>query len=256
MSFQLDPIWLLAFLLVLARAVAWLVVVPPFSNASVVPRPVLIGLAAGLALLSAGHVPASAIPTDTAGLIGALVEQVFSGVMLGLPVQILLSAIGSAGGMIDMFGGLNLPPAIDPLSVNQTPILGQLYEQVAIVLLFITNGEMLLVKGFTLSLGKGDIMLTSNGFGANVLTADLATYFTATLEIAAPLVAVLFATQIGLALLAKAAPQMNVWLLGFPVQIMMSLILVAIGVQVLPGPLANLIGRVGSDWAALVNGHL
>ena len=255
MSFQLDPIWLLAFLLVLARAVAWLVVVPPFSNSSVVPRPVLIGLAAGLALLSASHVPASAIPTDTAGLIGALVEQVFSGVMLGLPVQILLSAIGSAGGMIDMFGGLNLPPAIDPLSVNQTPILGQLYEQVAIILLFVTNGEMLLIKGFTLSMGHGAIMFGTNGFGANVLTADLATYFTATLEIAAPLVAVLFATQIGLALLAKAAPQMNVWLLGFPIQALLSLLFVAIGVRVLPGYVANILGRIGSDMAALVQGH-
>lgn len=255
MSLQLDPVWLLAVLLVMVRGLAWLVIVPPFSNRSVVPRPVLIGLAAGLGLLAAGQIPASAIPTDTAGLIGALVEQVFSGVMLGLPVQILLSAVGSAGGMIDMFGGLNLPPGLDPLSVNQTPILGQLYEQVAVVLLFVTNGEMLLVKGFTLSMGKGDIMLSTNGFGANVLVADLATYFTATLEIAAPLVAVLFATQIGLALMAKAAPQMNVWLLGFPIQALLSLLFVAVGVRVLPGYVANLLGRVGTDWAALVTGH-
>lgn len=255
MRFSLDPLWLLGFLLVFVRALAWLVVVPPFSNSASTPRPVLIGFAGGLALLSLHQVPASAIPTDTAGLIGALVMQVFSGVMLGLPVQILLNAISSAGSMVDLFGGLNLPPSIDPLSAQQTPILGQLYEQVGMVLLFVTNGEMLLVKGFALSLGKGAITLSSSALGAGVISADVATYFTATLEIAAPLVAVLFAAQIGLALLSKAAPQMNVWLLGFPIQVLLSLLFVAIGLQVLPGYLSNILGRIGNDMALLVNGH-
>lgn len=255
MSLTLDPIWLLTFLLVFVRALAWLVVVPPFSNRSIIPVPALIGIAGGLALLAAHQVPPSAVPTDTGGLIGALVLQVFSGIMLGFPVQILLSSIGAAGGLIDMFGGLNLPPAIDPLSLNQTPILGQLYEQVGMVLLFITNGEMLLVHGFAVSLGRNAVMLTPSGFAANVLTADLATFFVATLEIAAPLIAVLFATQVGLALLSKAAPQLNVWVLGFPIQAMMSLLFVAVGVRVLPGYLGNLIGRIGQDMTALVNGH-
>lgn len=255
MSVNLDPVWLLSFMLVFVRALAWLVVVPPFSNRGIVPRPALIGIAAALGILASHQVPASAIPTDTAGLIGGLVLQIFSGVMLGLPVAILLNAVSSAGGLIDLFGGLNLPPSIDPLSLNQTPIFGQLYEQVAMVLLFITNGEMLLVHGFALSLGKGAIMLGPSGFASNVLISDLATYFTATLQIAAPLVAVLFATQIGLALLAKAAPQLNVWLLGFPLQALMSLLFVAVGVRVIPGYLANLLGRIGQDWTALVGGH-
>jgi flagellar biosynthetic protein FliR len=255
LSFNVDPLWLLGFLLVFVRALTWLVVVPPFSNSATTPRPVLIGFAGGLALLSLHQIPANAIPTDTAGLIGALAIQVFSGLMLGLPVQILLSAISSAGSMVDLFGGLNLPPSIDPLSAQQTPILGQLYEQVGMVLLFVTNGEMLLVKGFALSLGKGGMTLNASALGAGVISADVATYFTATLEIAAPLVAVLFAAQIGLALLSKAAPQMNVWLLGFPIQVLLSLLFVAIGLQVLPGYLSNILGRIGTDMALLVNGH-
>lgn len=255
MSFSLDPIWLLAFLLVFVRALAFLFVVPPFSNRSLIPVPALIGIASGLAILAAHQVPAASVPTDTAGLIGGLVMQIFSGLMLGLPVVILLSAVSSAGSLIDLFGGLNLPPSLDPLSQNQTPILGQLYEQVGMVLLFVTNGEMLLVHGFAVSLGKHAIMLSPSGFGADVLMSDLATYFTATLEIAAPLVAVLFATQIGLALLAKAAPQLNVWILGFPLQALMSLLFVAIGVRVIPGYLGNIIGRIGTDWTVLVHGH-
>ena len=69
MSVQLDPVWLLTFLLVFVRALAWLIIVPPFSNRNIIPRPVLIGLAAGLAILAAPQVPPSAVPTDTPGLI-------------------------------------------------------------------------------------------------------------------------------------------------------------------------------------------
>ncbi len=255
MSVSLDPVWLLGFLLVFVRALAWMAVVPPFSNRATTPRTVLIGFAGGLAILAVHQVPQSAIPTDTAGLVGSLVMQILSGLILGLPVQILLSAISSAGSMVDLFGGLNLPPSIDPLSAQQTPIIGQLYEQVGMVLLFVTNGEMLLVKGFALSLGKGAITLNTSALSAGVVSADVATFFTATLEIAAPLVAVLFAAQIGLALLSKAAPQMNVWLLGFPIQVILSLVFVAIGLQVLPGYLSNILGRISTDMALLVNGH-
>lgn len=255
MSLGLDPYWLLAFFLVFVRAIAWLVVVPPFSNRTVVPRPALIGIAAGFAVLGAPHIADSSIPTDTAGLIGSIVLQVFSGFVLGLSVQILLSAVSSAGAMVDLFGGINLPPSLDPLSQNQTPLLGQLYEQVAMVLLFITNGEMLLVRGFITSFGTHGITLQATSFMANIFTSDLATYFVATLEIAAPLIAVLFATQVGLALLAKAAPQLNVWMLGFPIQVLLSLILVAVGIHVLPGYLENIMSRVAQDMTALMRGH-
>ena len=255
MSINVDPIWLLSFMLVLVRALAWLVIVPPFSNRSVIPTPALIGIAGGLAILGAQIVPPTAVPTDTASLVGSLVIQVFTGVVLGLPIRILLSAVASAGSMIDLFGGLNLPPSQDPLSENQVPILGQLYEQVGILILFVTNGEMLMVKGFMASLGKNAVTLNTSDVLANVFTNDLATYFTATLEIAAPLIAVLFATQIGLALLAKAAPQMNVWLLGLPLQALMSLAFVAIGLRVLPGYMTNIVSRIGQDMTVIVQGH-
>ncbi len=255
MTLDVNPIWLLAFLLVFVRALAWLAVVPPFSNRRVIPIPLLVGIAGGLAILAAPSIPASAVPTDTPGMIGSLLVQVFTGVALGLSIQILLTAVTSAGGLLDLFGGINLPPALDPLSENQVPLFGQLYEQVALVLLFVTNGEMMLVRAFTESFGKHAVTLRASGFLSNLFTADLATYFVATFEIAAPLIAVLFATQVGLALLAKAAPQLNVWILGFPIQAMMSLAFVAIGIRVLPGYLASILDRISQDMSGVANWH-
>jgi flagellar biosynthetic protein FliR len=252
---NVDPMWLLAFFLAFIRALAWLVVVPPFSNKQIVPRVVLIGVAGGLGILAVPQIAHNHIPTDTAGLIGAIVLQIFTGAAMGLCVLILISAVTAAGGMIDLFGGLNLPPAVDPLSENQTPMIGQFYEQVAMVLLFVSNGELLLVRGFETSFGAAGLTLSSAATASNVLSADLATFFTATLEIAAPLIVVLFATQISLAMLSKAAPQMNVWILGFPIQALLSLLFVAIGIKVLPGYVNNLVSRAVQDTAVLLGHH-
>jgi flagellar biosynthesis protein FliR len=252
---NVDPEWLLAFFLAFIRALAWLIVVPPFSNKQIIPRIALIGVAGGLGILAVPQIAHSHIPTDTAGLIGAVCLQIFTGATLGLCVLVLISAVTAAGGMIDLFGGLNLPPAVDPLSENQTPMIGQFYEQVGMVLLFVTNGELLLVRGFETSFGAAGLTLSSTATASNVLTADLATFFTATLEIAAPLIVVLFATQISLAMLAKSAPQMNVWILGFPIQALMSLLFVAIGIKVLPGYVDNLVARAVQDGTALFGGH-
>lgn len=254
MSIHVDPIWLISYLLVFVRAVAWLAVCPPFSNRAVVPVPALIAVAGGLAILAVPHVAPGNVPTDTPGLVGAIVVQVLSGVVLGLPVLILFNAVSAAGGLVDLFGGLNLPPSLDPVSQQQTPLLGQLYEQVGLVLLFVTNGELLIVRGFTASLGAHGVTLGASSFMANLFTSDVATFFTAALEMAAPLIAVLFAAQIALAVVARSAPQLNVWILGFPLQVLLSLIFVAIGIRVLPNYLDNIVSRILQDMGALARG--
>ena len=255
MHVAVNPVWLLAFLLAFVRALAWLVVVPPFSNARTVPRTALLGVAGGLAILAVPQIEHGGVPVSTAGLVGAIVLQILTGGAMGLSVLMLLSAVGAAGGLVDMFGGINPPPSVDPLSENQTPVIGQFYEQVAMVLLFVSNGELLLVRGFETSFGAAGLTLSSSAQASNVLSADLATFFTATLEIAAPLIVVLFATQISLAMLAKAAPLINVWVLGFPIQALMSLVFVAIGIRVLPGYVSNLVSRALQDTGVLLGHH-
>lgn len=252
MQIDLNATWLLAFLLASARAAAWLAVVPPFASVAAVPRVALVGIAGGLGILSAPLLVARGVPTDTAGLIGSLVVQVVVGVALGFSVQILVSAVSSAGGMIDLFGGVNPPPSEDPLAQSQIPLFGQLYDQVAIVCLFVSNGELLLVRGFEYSFTVDVNGIFEGSRIASVLVGDLATFFTATLEIAAPVLVVLFAVQIALALVAKAAPQLNAWWLGMPLQILLSLVLSAFAIRVVPAYLSDLVNRSLQDVSALL----
>jgi flagellar biosynthetic protein FliR len=250
-----DAQWLIAFLLAFVRAGAWLAVVPPFADRKVIPPTALVGVAAGLAILATPHLAATALPQDTGALLGAVVLQVLTGVALGLSVRILIGAVTAAGGLVDVFGGINPPPELDPLSENQTPVLGQFYEQVGLALLFATNGEMLVIKGFESSFGAAGLTLSSTAHVTSVLVNDLVTFFTAALEIAAPIIVVLFASQIGMAMLAKAAPQMNVWLLSFPLQMLLTLGLVALALQTMPGVIDQLVHRVVQSGGAITGGH-
>ena len=75
------------------------------------------------------------------------------------------------------------------------------------------------------------------------LSSDLVSFFAASVEIAAPLVAVVFVTQILLGLLAKSAPQANVYMLGFPLQILLVLGGLGLAMIALPSDVTNLVGR-------------
>lgn len=251
MQIDLSAPWLIAFLLVLARAMAWMMVVTPFSNRRVVPLMVTVGVGAGLAILVAPRLEHGPLPTDTASLLGALVLQVATGLALGYVVQLLLSAVAAGGSMLDQVGGLTLPPSIDPLSMAQDSVMGQFYEQVVVLLLFATNGYLLMIDGFVRSFSGPGFELHSSGTLASVLVTDLGVFFASALEMAGPVMVVLFGAQVALGLLSKAAPQANVWLLGFPLQVFLVLVLVAVAVSFVPDYVTNLLSRGLGDGARM-----
>jgi flagellar biosynthetic protein FliR len=217
----------------------------------VLPSIVTVGIAMSLAMAVAPHVAGAGVPLTTPGLIGAVGVQVLTGATLGFLVQIMMSAVTAAGSLADLFGGIVLPPSLDPLSSNQTPMLGQFYEQVAVVLLFAGNGELLIVDGFMRSFDSVGLTLSSLGEIAHMVITAVSTFFVAALEIAAPVIIVLFAAQIVLGMVSKAIPHMNVYWLGFPFQIMLSFLLIGASVTVLPGYVDRLV-NVGVHSGALL----
>src|SRR5579872_2946165 len=120
----------------MVRAGAWLAVAPPFNHRSI-PLTVRAGLAAALAIAIVPQLKAQLGTTtfDTPTLIGALVVQALAGAGFGFLVQILLSAVSTAGSMIDLFGGFSISTAYDPNLNAQSAIWGRFYELLTVVLL-------------------------------------------------------------------------------------------------------------------------
>ncbi|MGH8981790.1 MAG: flagellar biosynthetic protein FliR [Acidimicrobiales bacterium] len=249
MTINVNELWLIAFFLVLARGLAWMMVVTPFSGRGVIPTVVTVGVAAGLAILVAPRLEHSAVPQTFSGVIGALALQVMTGLALGFVVQLMLSAVTAAGTFLDMTGGLSLPPSMNPLSGTESALMGTFYSQVVVLLLFTSGGYLLMIDGFIRSFsGPGFTLATSQSVVA-VITTDLGAFFASALEVAAPILLVLFAAQVVLGLLSKAAPQANVWMLGFPLQIFIVLVMVGLTATGLPNEVANLLSRGVGDGA-------
>jgi flagellar biosynthetic protein FliR len=234
MQIQIDPALFTAFFLALVRASAWIFFAPPFNNKSI-PTQVKAGLAGALALAAAPTL-AHTVPVDDAGFIGAIVTQAVIGVALALITQLLIAAIAAAGSLIDLFAGYSISSLYDPMADANAAVFGRFYQLVAITLLFAINGHLVLVRGFMTSFEA----IGANGFSLNglgeLLTKDLGLFFVSAIEIAAPVLAVLFLTEIAMGLLSRAAPSMNVFELAFPIRVVVALLLVSVSLPLLiPG---------------------
>jgi flagellar biosynthetic protein FliR len=230
---------LVAYLLASVRIVAWLAVVPPFSGRTV---PTMAKVVLGLGLAFAAVPDGGAIPVDTISLMLNVGTQVLIGLAMGFITQLLLGAIAAAGALIDVFGGFSLAQGFDPLSMNSNTVFGKFHQMLATVLLFVSGGHLLVIGGLLrtfhfLPLG------TSPDWGSfpDVLMTAFGLFFTTAVQIALPMIAVLFISDLGLALLTKVAPQLNAINVMFPVKIGLTLLLVGLSFPVLPEAVSRLV---------------
>ena len=234
MDLTVPSATLAALLLGTARATGFVVLAPPF-NSKAIPPPVKGALALALSLVVFPQL-AGDMPAVTAGfLVVAAITEAVIGAALGFVVQVLFTAVQLAGDIIDLAGGFSLQPAYDPLSLTMNSAIGRLHYLLAITLLFTSGGHLMLVRGFVTSyegLPLGGSLDTAQ-VGAAMATA-LGMMFLAALQIAGPMVAVLLLADVALALLSKAAPALNMFSLGFPVKIMVTLTLLGLTFPLLP----------------------
>jgi flagellar biosynthesis protein FliR len=230
-------------MLAAVRATAWLLLAPPFSSRAVPARAKAL-LAVALALPVVPRLQGTAPDIDTAPFVGAIAAQVLAGAALGFLCSMVFAAVQAAGDLIDLFGGFSLAFAFDPLSQTGTSIFGRFYGLTALTLLFASNGHLVLLHGFlrTYDVLPLDAALSLATLGG-VLTEGLGQLLLAALQIAGPLMAVLFLADIGLGLLTRVAPQLNAFALGFPLKILLTLLMVGAGFALLPAVVEALAER-------------
>ncbi|MDQ1287692.1 MAG: flagellar biosynthesis protein FliR [Actinomycetota bacterium] len=235
---------LAAFLLAMARVAGFILVAPPF-NTRTVPGKVKVALAAGLALpLSVAYSDPPSLGS-AAMLLNALL-QVLTGMALGFLVLAAVSTIQSAGDLLDTVGGFSITMAMDPLMMMQTSVLGRLHQMTAAVLLFVTDGHLLILRGLTRGVETMPGPLASWADAARAAIAALSSLFAGALQIAAPVVAAMLVADVALGLLTRAAPALNAFAMGYPLKILFTLLLAVLVVSRLPGALEILVsGAVG-----------
>lgn len=242
MEVPLNQAWLEAVMLAGVRMVTFLVIAPPFSY-NAFPLRIKAMLAIGLALAVSSHAVPGYEPLSTAGFVGALTVELLTGAVLGFLVMLVFAAVQSAGNLIDLFGGFQLAQAFDPQSMVNGAQFTRLFQMTALALLFVSDGYQLILGGLANSftafpLGQG-VDLAGSG---EVMISAVTGMFLAAVQIAGPLLVILFLADIGLGLLTRVAPALNAFALGFPLKILLTLIFSAVVFVALPRIVSSVTG--------------
>lgn len=215
------------FILVLARVSPLFAVAPMFSSKQIPARVrtiVAVGIAVGLTPLA---LHGQAIPQNEMAIAGLVLKELLVGLAFALSIGVLFAAISSAGSLLDMLVGFSFGSIVDPLTGNQSAVLAQLYGLVAIAIFVAIGGDAWVIQGLgrTFDLvpltAAPDIETLAQG-----VVAVFSTIFTSALEVAAPVMLAVVITDVAFGVVSRVVPQLNVFAVGFPVKVLVGLLVV------------------------------
>jgi flagellar biosynthesis protein FliR len=242
---------LIAYLLASLRITAWLVLTPPF-NTRAVPNMVKVVLGLGLAFAIAPTLAGGRLPTNTPELLLVAGAQVLIGSAMGFVTQLLISAVSTAGALLDTFGGFQLAAAFDPLGMNMNSVFGRFYQLIATTLLMATGAHLIVIGGLLETFHYLPLMaLPDVSTWSHVFTTAFGLFFSIAVQIALPLVAVLFVADLGLALLTKVAPSFSAINVMYPAKIGLTLLLVGLSFPAIPHAMDRLTDLVNQAVGVL-----
>lgn len=181
-------------------------------------------------------------PTTAPGLL-ELANQITIGILMGLTLQVVLAAVATAGQAIAGAMGLSMAQMIDP-NLGNVPVVASFLVILASLIFLGLGGHVLLlellIQSFEmLPIGQG--LLSLNAVGALLGWSSM--IFVGAVLLALPMLVILLAVNLGLGVVVRAAPTLNIFAVGFPAMILVGMLML----YVLMGAIG---GRMQWLWTA------
>lgn len=236
--------WIASLLWPLTRILGAIAASPLFGHPSFKPTgKVLLGVM--LAMIIAPVIPAvpAADPLSMAGLL-ILLQEFLIGVAMGFSMRIVFAAVEMAGEIASATMGLGFASVFDPLTRGRSAAVSQFLVLIATLAFMAVNGHLVLLEALGESFVTMPISATpaSSNFALQ-LVKWASTIFSVGLQLSLPIVAALLITNVALGILTRAAPQLNIFGIGFPVSLGVGLILISQTLPYLSIPLQNLFNQ-------------
>ncbi len=213
------------FLLVLARVSGLFLSAPIFSSRQM-PAQVKIMLVLALSAMMTYFLPVTqgVEIANPLNMLGAVVLEVLVGYTIGLVAYMLFAAIQLAGQMMDMQMGFAIVNVIDPQSGMQIPLMGNLTQIIALLFYLAVNGHHYLLQAVAQSYQVIPVLgMKLGGAFYQSLFSIGAEMFVIALKVSAPLVVAILISDVAMGFIARTVPQMNVFIVGLPLKILMGL---------------------------------
>jgi len=219
---------LIGFLLVLARITPLFLLAPVFANRSLPARAravVAVGLALGVTPIA---MAGQRLPTAPLPILALTGEGLLVGAAFAFAFAVLFGALESAGSFLDFSSGLSYGNLINPELGIEGSVFAELYTVLGTLIFVAIGGIEWLVRGIAKTFSvvplDGSVHLGSLVGGCEQL---FATIFTSAVEVIAPVLIAMAITDIAFGVLARVVPQMNVFAVGFPIKLVVAVLVFA-----------------------------
>ncbi|MCI6751824.1 flagellar biosynthetic protein FliR [Selenomonas bovis] len=211
------------FLLMLTRCSGIFMIAPFFGSLNI---PVTIRAAAAFAFTLVlfpvvDGLGTVAAPPSVWAFAGAVLAELFIGWLIGFIAYVCFSAIHMAGKVMDMQVGFAVVNVMDPTSGQQIPLIGSLLYNLGIIVFLVTNGHHVIITALVESFRMVPLAAMQPNLSLTMLLVDFTNgIFVTGMKIAMPVTFAILLVNVALGILARTMPQMNIFVVGIPLQLM------------------------------------
>lgn len=231
MFVEISLPWIQSHALLFFRCLGVVAGMPVLGDRST-PKRVKLLLGLLLAILLAPAIQAggwSPTPLDWGPLAWRAMTETLFGLLLGFVAQLPIWAAQLAGQLVGFQMGFGIVSVIDPNSGDQQSVIAGLQQQAALILFLVLGGHHIVLesmaRGLTL-LPPGSVHLTPQLMDRGIrLSGEL---LVVGVRMGAPILAALFLTEVGLGVIARTVPQMNIFIVGFPLKIGVGIVMLGL----------------------------
>ena len=213
------------FMLIATRLSAMFVVAPVFSS-RMIPARIKAGLVIIVSYITLPIVAAEGgtVPNGVIAFATLAIKEAIIGFAFGLVAQFLFAAFQTAGAFIDVTAGFAISQTFDPNTNASIAILGRWYNMSAITSFLAIGGHQLLVAGVVRSFTLAPPLASPNLHAVITGVLDQADdILLVVVEVGAPVIGALLITDVTLGIISRSVPQMNVFIVGLPLKIIVAL---------------------------------
>jgi flagellar biosynthesis protein FliR len=235
------------YILIFVRvaSVFWLIPLFAVKNVSVYFK---VAFSLVVTFVLVGVVPPPSIGDNPYILLLAMGREALLGATIGFSIRILFTAIQAAGEIISLQTGFSFARTMDPFSQTQTGVLDLFQYYLALMVFFAVDGHHLIIKGLSDSYKQLPLAspMVTRGL-IDYVIASTGTIFSIGLKIGAPVVVALFLVELSLGLLSRMMPQMNIFVEGLPVKILVGLSVLSFSLSFVVPVLADLFSGIQTE---------
>jgi len=196
----------------------------PIFNSTTIPNVIKATFVTWFTFVTYPLVPQVAFEPTLNNIFLSVINEVTFGFFTGIALQMIFMILSFAGELVSFVMGLTMANIVDPTSGQQTPVMGQFFNIVAVTIFLAVNGHhlmLLLVAKSLQSMPFGEFFHMRSM--AEYLMMEMKRYFILGFSLAFPILAISILSDIIFGMIMKTMPQFNLLVIGFPIKIGLSI---------------------------------